>query len=213
MQGWTAEPSADHVYTFDRDLRAKPPGGFVESLTGEGGPVSWHVIEASDAPSGRQVVAQLSQDATNARYPMLVLDEFSAKNVDVSVRFRTISGTVDQAAGIVWRWQNKDNYFVVRANALEHNVVAYKTVSGKRSSIGVQGNGDAYGVQVEVPSTKWNTLRVRMVGNMAEIYFNDQRLFAVENDAIPSAGKVGLWTKADSVTQFDDLKLRSLDEE
>jgi hypothetical protein len=99
----------------------------------------------------------------------------------------------------------------VRANALENNVVAYKTVAGKRSSIGIKGNAKSYGVKAEVPSSQWSTLRVRMVGNAAEIYLNDKKLFEAENDAITSAGKVGLWTKADSVTQFDDLKVTSLD--
>jgi hypothetical protein len=142
---------------------------------------------------------------------LLVLNEFSGKDVDVSVRFKPISGKKDQAAGIVWRWQDKDNYFVARANALEDNVVAYKTVAGKRSSIGVKGDAKSYGVSAKVAPNQWSTLRVRMVGNLAEIYFNDRKVFDVENDAFTGPGKVGLWTKADSVTYFDDLKVISLD--
>jgi hypothetical protein len=209
--GFAADTSSEKTYTFDKDPTNKPPVGFVEALTAGGGSVKWQVVEASDAPSGKQVVAQLSEDSTDTRYPLLVLDEFSAKDVDVSVKFKPVSGKVDQAAGVVWRYQDKDNYFIVRANALENNVVAYKTVAGKRSSIGIKGNAKSYGVKAEVPSNKWGTLRVRMVGNMAEIYLNDKKLFEVENDAITAAGKVGLWTKADSVTQFDDLQITSLD--
>ena len=199
------------VKDFESDTPGKTPSGFTEALTGGGGPVKWHVIEVADAPSGKQVVAQLSQDSTNTRYPLLVLDDLVAKDVDVSVRFKPISGKVDQAAGIVWRWQDKDNYLVVRANALENNVVAYKTLAGKRTNIGIKGDAKSYGVKVEVPSGKWSTLRVRMVGNTAAVYFNDKKLFEVDSDAITSAGKVGLWTKADSVIQFDDLKITSLD--
>lgn len=206
-----AADSSERSYTFDKDAAGKPPAGFVEALTAGGGPVRWHVIEADNAPSGKQVVAQLSQDFTGTRYPLLTLDDFSAKDVDVSVKFKPISGKVDQAAGIVWRWQDKDNYLVVRANALENNVVAYKTVAGKRSSIGIKGDAKSYGVKAEVPSNKWSMLRVRMVGNTAEIYLNDKKLFEVETDAFTSAGKVGLWTKADSVIQFDDLKVTPLD--
>lgn len=209
--GSCAEEPAETVYKFDENAAGKLPAGFVETLTAGGGPVKWHVIEARDAPSGKQVVAQLSQDSTNTRYPLLVLDDFSATDVDVSMRFKPVSGKVDQAAGIVWRWQDKDNYLVVRANALENNVVAYKTVAGKRSSIGIKGDAKAYGVKAEVPSNKWSTLRIRMVGNTAEIYLNEKKLFEVESDAITSAGKVGLWTKADSVIQFDDLKVTPLD--
>jgi hypothetical protein len=209
--GFAADEPSEMTYTFDKDAAGKPPQGFVEALTAGGGPVKWHVIEAGDAPSGKHVVAQLSEDNTNTRYPLLVLNDFAAKDVDVSVRFKPLSGKVDQAAGIVWRWQDQDNYFVVRANALEDNVVAYKTIAGKRSSIGIKGDPRSYGVKAAVPSGKWSTLRVRMVGNTAEIHLNDKMLFQVENDAFASAGRIGLWTKADSVTQFDDLKVTSLD--
>jgi hypothetical protein len=212
LLGRAAEsPSAATVYSFEDAPVGQPPSDFTEALTAGGGPVKWRVIEAPDAPSGKRVVAQLSQDATNSRYPLLVLNEFQAKDVDVSVRFKPISGQKDQAAGIVWRWQDKDNYLVVRANALEDNVVAYKTVAGKRSSLGIQGDAKSYGVEAKVPPNQWSTLRVRTAGKLAEIYLNDRKLFAVENDAFTAAGKVGLWTKADSVTQFDDLKIVSLD--
>jgi hypothetical protein len=207
----SAEEPAETIYKFDEDGTGKPPAGFVETLTAGGGEVKWHVIEIDDAPSGNHVVAQLSEDSTNTRYPLLVLEDFAAQDVDVTVRFKPISGEVDQAAGIVWRWQDKDNYFVARANALENNVVAYKTVDGKRSSIGIKGNPKSYGVKTEVPSGKWSTLRIRMVGNSATIFLNDKKLFEVENDAFQGKGGVGLWTKADSVIQFDDFTVTSLD--
>lgn len=197
--------------SFDEDPRDRLPAGFTAALTGGGDRGDWRVIEAKDAPSGKHVVAQLSGDSTNARYPLLVIDSVLAKDLDVSVRFKPVSGKVDQAAGIVWRWQDKDNYLVVRANALENNVVAYKTVGGKRTSIGTKGNAKAYGVDTPVPSGSWSTLRVRMVGNTAEVHLNGKVLFDVETTAIDSPGKVGLWTKADSVTWFDDLEVTSLD--
>lgn len=208
---FAGDTPAERLFSFDRDEIGKPPDAFLEALTAGGGPAKWHVIDADDAPSGKHVVAQLSEDATNNRYPLLVLKEFSAKDVDVSVRFKPVLGGLDQAAGIVWRWQDKNNYLVARANALENNVVAYKTVAGKRTSIGVKGNSKAYGVNTDVPANEWSTLRVRMVGNLAQIHLNKKKLFEVESDVITSAGKVGLWTKADSVTYFDDLRVTSLD--
>ena len=129
----------------------------------------------------------------------------------MSVRFKPISGKVEKAAGIVWRYQDKDNYLVVRANALENNVVAYKVEKGKRSSIGIKGDLSSYGVKVEVPGGQWNSLRVVAVGQLFEIYLNDRKLFEVENATFMKAGQIGLWTKADSVTHFDDLKVISLD--
>ena len=106
---FAAKAPTEETHTFDKDATGKPPAGFVEALTAGGGPVKWHVIEVADAPSGKHVVAHLSQDSTNTRYPLLVIDNSSAKDVDVSVRFKPVSGKVDQAAGIVWRWQDKDN--------------------------------------------------------------------------------------------------------
>jgi len=199
------------VFDFEKDEVGKLPAGFTEALTGGGGPVKWRVQAVDDAPSGKKIVAQLSDDRTNRRYPQLVRDDFTAKDVDVSVRFKTISGDVDASGGLVFRYKDKGNFYVVRANSLEDNVVAYKTENGKRSSIGVKGKGDAYGVKADVPHQKWNTLRVIMNGKLMEIFLNDKKLFEVENDTFTEAGKIGLWTKADAVTQFDDLRVSSLD--
>jgi hypothetical protein len=179
-------------------------------LTGGGGPVKWRVQDVDDAPSGKKVVAQLSDDRTNARYPQLVRDDVQARDVDVSVRFK-ISGEVYASGGLVLRYTDKDNFYVVRANSLEGNVVAYRTENGKRSNIGVKGKGDAYGVKVDVPHQKWNTLRVIMKGSLIEVILNDKKRFEVENDTFTEGGKIGLWTKADAVTQFDDLSVMSLD--
>lgn len=208
-----APPPAEDavVFDFEKDETGKAPAGFTATLTGGGGPVEWRIEEVDDAPSGRKVVAQLSDDRTNARYPQLVRDDFQASDVDVSVQFKTISGEVDASGGLVFRYMDKYNFYVVRANSLEGNVVAYKTENGKRSNIGVKGEGDAYGVEVEVPHQKWNALRVIMKGNLIEVILNDRIIFEVENDTFSGVGKIGLWTKSDAVTQFDDLSVTSLD--
>lgn len=205
-----AQPAV--VFDFEKDEVGQKPAGFTEALTGGGGAVEWRVQKVADAPSGTKVVAQLSDDRTNRRYPQLVHDAFKAKDIDLSVRFKTISGEVDASGGLVFRYKDKDNFYVVRANALEGNVVAYKTENGRRSNIGVKGEGDAYGVKADVPHQQWNTLRVIMKGNLIEIFLNDRKLFEVENDVFTEAGKVGLWTKADAVTQFDDLRATSMDD-
>jgi hypothetical protein len=204
-------PKNGIVFDFETDDLDIIPTGFSVALTGGGGPTRWRVQEAKDAPSGKKVVAQLSKDGTNSRYPNLVRDDIRAKDVDVSVKFKTISGEVDASGGLVFRYKDKDNFYVVRANSLENNVVAYKTENGRRSSIGVQGKGDAYGVNVDVPHQQWNTLRVIMKGDMIEVFLNGAKLFEVANKTFGEVGKVGLWTKADAVTQFDDLRVNSLD--
>jgi hypothetical protein len=203
-------PASADVRDFENDGAAAVPAGFRAGLTGGGAAVDWQVLEVSDAPSGGKVVAQLSADTTNRRYPLLVLDDFEARDVDLEVKFRTISGEVDASAGLVFRYRDDDNYYVVRANSLEDNVVAYKTENGKRSSIGVKGREAAYGVEIDVPHGEWNSLRLIARGTLFEVFLNGRKLFEVENETFQGAGKIGLWTKADAVTQFDDLRMAQL---
>jgi hypothetical protein len=118
-----------------------------------------------------------------------------------------VSGTVDQAAGIVWRYKDKDNYYIVRANARENNVVLYKVENGRRTDLPLKGEGRTYGKKETVPSGQWSTLRILVRGNLFEVYHNGKKLYEVEDDTFKDAGKVGLWTKADSVTYFDDLTI------
>src|SRR5262249_8228984 len=123
----------------------------------------------------------------------------------VQTKFKPVSGKEDQAGGIVFRFQDANNYYIVRANALEDNVVLYKTVDGKRSSLQVKGRTFGYGVDTKVPTAKWSTLRVEYVGKVFTVSFNGKRLFEVEDETLADAGAVGVWTKADSVTLFDDF--------
>jgi len=206
-----APPASSDVFTFDEATPGSLPANFNPGLTGGGDAVDWRVREVDDAPSGAQVVAQLSADRTNTRYPLLVLDGFESHDVDLEVKFKTVSGEVDASGGLVFRYLDDGNYYVVRANSLEDNVVAYKAENGKRSNIGVRGKGSAYGVEAKVPHGQWNSLRVIARGILFEIFFNGRKLFEVENDTFQGTGKVGLWTKADAVTHFDDLRVASLD--
>jgi hypothetical protein len=134
-----------------------------------------------------------------------VITDLAAADVDLSVRFKPISGQIDQAGGLVWRYQNQDNYYIVRGNALEDNVVLYKVEGGKRTDLPLKGEGRTYGKKTDVPAGQWSTLRVVANGRLFEVYFNGAKLYEVEDDTFSAPGKVGLWTKADSVTQFDDL--------
>jgi hypothetical protein len=202
-------PSAsESTLDFDALETGKPPAGFSTALTGGGGPVAWVVQDDPTAPSGKKVLTQTSADGTSYRFPLCIYDNVTAKDVEVSVRFKPLSGKVDQAAGIMWRYTDKDNYYIVRANALENNVVLYKVEKGKRTDLKPLGAGlFAYGKKAQVPSGQWSTLRVVAKGSRFAVYLNDEHLFDVEDNTFTGAGKVGLWTKADSVTSFDDLKI------
>ncbi len=164
-------------------------------------------MKDSQSPERGNVLAQTDPDPTDYRFPVSVLDGVSAKDVDLSVKFKPVSGRTDQAAGLVWRYRDADNYYIVRANALEHNVVLYKVQNGRRTDLPLKGIGRTYGKKITVPSGVWSTLRVVATGQVFEVYFNDEKLYEVEDTTFPDAGKVGVWTKADSVTYFDDLSV------
>jgi hypothetical protein len=166
-----------------------------------GKPGKWVV----QADGSNKVLAQTDADSTRSRFPLAVLSDISAADVDLSVRFKPISGRVDQAAGLVWRYQDQDDYYIVRANALEDNVVLYKVEGGRRTDLPLKGAGRTYGKKSGVPAGQWSTLRVVANGPVFEVYFNGSKLYEVEDTTFSKPGKVGVWTKADSVTQFDDL--------
>jgi hypothetical protein len=164
------------------------------------------VVPDETARSRPYALAQTDADATSYRFPVCVLEAVSAADVDMSVRFKPIRGDKDQAAGLVWRYRDANNYYVVRANALEDNVVLYKVEHGKRTDLDPMGSGAfAYGKKIRVPSGAWSTLRIVARGKLFTVFLNGQQLFDVEDSTFTGAGKVGVWTKADSVTHFDDL--------
>jgi hypothetical protein len=187
---------------FERDTVGQPPKGFVFGHTQRVGAAGRWVVEQQD---GRKYLAQLDADSTRNRFPIAVLSDVNAADIDLSVRFRPVSGRVDQAGGLVWRYQNEDNYYIVRANALEDNVVLYKVQNGTRTDLPVKGEGRTYGKPAEVPANQWSTLRVVAAGPRFEVFFNGRTLYEVEDTTFTRAGRVGVWTKADSVTHFDDI--------
>ncbi len=198
---------APRVVVFDQDTPGGPPKGFSVALTGQGKPGVWVVRKDPQSPELGNVLAQIDADPTSYRFPLCVLDDVSAKDLDLSVMFKPVSGRGDQAAGLVWRYQDANNYYIVRANALEQNVVLYKVQDGKRTDLPLKGLGRTYGMKAAVPAGQWGVLGVTAAGSLFTVYLNGQRLFEVEDTTFRGAGKVGVWTKADSVTYFDELKV------
>ncbi|MEW6267830.1 MAG: family 16 glycoside hydrolase [Thermodesulfobacteriota bacterium] len=195
---------------FDRDATGAAPAGFSTDVT-NGPPGTW-VVEADTTATGGKVLVQRSTDPTSGRFPLCIYDGVSARDVVVTVRFKPISGEEDRAAGIVWRYRDSGNYYVVRANALEGNVVLYEVEAGKRRDLKPIGAGMlAYGKKVDVPSGAWSTLRVEANDARFAVSLDGRHLFDVEDDTFREPGRVGLWTKADSVTAFDDLEIEPRD--
>ncbi|HMA54831.1 MAG TPA: hypothetical protein VKT17_10230 [Acidobacteriota bacterium] len=193
------------VVNFDKDEAGKAPNGFVSGLTGKGKPGVWVVQRDPTAPSQPNVLAQTDANPVSYRFPVCVYDGFAATDVDLSVKYKPVSGREDQAAGLVWRYRDPNNYYIVRANANESNVVLYKVENGVRTDLPLVGKGRTYGMKAEIPSGRWGVLRVVANGPLFEVYSNGVKLFEVKDATFPGPGKVGLWTKADSVTLFDDL--------
>ena len=200
-------PGKGFHYSFDAETTGQVPANFHGTLTGGGSLGDWDVLADTTAPSPPNVLAQLSPEKTSYRFPLAISDEGTFQDPDLSVRFKPVSGSEDQAAGVVWRYRDADNYYIVRANALENNVVLYKVENGKRIDLPLKGEGRTYGKRATVPAQQWSELRVLVSGNVFEVFLNGEKLYEVEDETFKEAGKVGVWTKADSVTYFDDLRV------
>jgi hypothetical protein len=191
---------ADNAVRFEIDAVGATPKGWTGTSTGGGNP-KWTVEQDQTAPSKLKVVKQSGE----AAYPLLLKDDASITDGFVEAKFKAVAGAEDRAAGLVWRARDANNYYVVRANALEDNVVLYKTVNGVRTPLDIVGRTGGYGIDVSVPADRWLSLRVDFKGNRFRVHYNGKQLFEVEDSTFSGAGKVGLWTKADSVTLFDDI--------
>ena len=189
-----------HAISFESTKIGATPEGWTSTLTGSGDP-KWTVESDRTAPSKLTVLRQSGR----ATYPLILKNDTSIKDGFVEAKFKATAGSQDRAAGIVWRAKDANNYYVLRANALEDNVVLYKTVGGVRSELDIVGRKGGYGVSVPVPANTWHTLRVDFKASRFRVSFNDKQLFEVEDATFTDAGKVGLWTKADSVTLFDEV--------
>jgi hypothetical protein len=199
-----AVQGATRKVDFAQDVVGQPPTGFEFGYTARVGKPGQWVVQTDGT---NKVLVQTDADSTRSRFPVAVLTDVVTADGDLSVRFKPISGRVDQAAGLVWRYQNQDNYYIVRANALEDNVVLYKVENGRRIDLPVKGEGRTYGKKAEVPAGQWSTLRVVASGRLFEVYLNGTKLYEVEDATFAQPGKIGVWTKADSITQFDDLSI------
>ena len=177
---------------FEADRPGAAPKGWTLTKTGKGEP-KWTVETDDTAPSKPNALKQSGQ----ATYPLAVKDDTNLKDGFVEVKFKPLSGEEDQAGGIIWRYKDADNYYICRANALENNVRIYHFVKGKRTQF--------KGANLPVAANQWHTLRVDFSGKRFTVIFNGKELFNAEDETIADAGKVGLWTKADSVTLFDDF--------
>jgi hypothetical protein len=177
---------------FDADTPGSLPAGWAAGATGRGAP-KWAVETDSTAPSAPNVLKQ----SGSATYPWCVLTGASVADGFVEVRFKPISGREDQAGGLMWRWKDGDHYYVARANALENNVSLYYTEKGSRHTLKY--------IDAPVPGNVWHRLRVEFDGTKIKVILDGKAYIELDDTHIKGSGAVGVWTKADSVTAFDDF--------
>jgi len=182
---------ADTV-NFDDDKVGEAPAGWTATKTGKG-EAKWAVVADETAPSKPNVLKQSGE----ATYPICLKNDTSLKDGFVEVKFKPIVGKEDQAGGVVWRLKDADNYYIARANALEDNVTIYHTINGRRT--------EKKRTSMKVASNQWHTLRVEFQGNHFTVTLDGKKALDWDDETFKDAGKVGVWTKADSVTLFDDF--------
>ena len=190
------------VWNFDQDPAGKVPPGFTSALSGRGTVGRWSVIPDHSAPSPPNVLAQISTDSTDYRFPLAIADDTNYKDLALAVKFKAISGKVDQGAGLVFRLEDPDNYYVARANALEDNFRLYHVIKGRRVQFA--------GADFKVTPNTWHEIKVEARGNEFKCFYDGKLKFTAKDDTFKDAGKIGLWTKADSVIHFDDLTVEDL---
>ena len=188
----TMTTSQAETFSFDSDAPGALPKGWRQGVTGRGSP-RWTVEPDASAPSRPNVLRQ----SGSGTFPWCVRPEATLADGYVEVKFKPLSGREDQAGGVVWRWVDGDNYYVARANALENNVSLYYTAGGRRVTLKY--------VDAPVPGNVWHTLRVEFSGKRIRVIFDGKPYIEMEDDHIKGRGAVGVWTKADSVTLFDDF--------
>jgi hypothetical protein len=195
----------DKAFTLKltKDDLGKLPAGWKAAQTGKGEGSVWKVVADDTAPSKSGLTLAQTAEGPNAFFNLCVAQDTNFKDVEISVAFKAVKGEKDQGGGVVWCYQDADNYYIARMNPLEDNFRVYKVTDGKRAK-------EFQDAEVKIPAGEWHTLKVTMSGEKIECFLDGKKYLDVKDDAITKAGKVGLWTKADAQTRFDNFQARSL---
>jgi hypothetical protein len=195
---WAEEK--ERTLNFGKADLGKVPAGWKADKTGKGDGSVWKVVADNTAPSKSGFVLAQTAESPGSMFNLCVADDTNFKDVEVSMAFKAVEGNKDRGGGIVWRYQDANNYYIARMNPLEDNFRVYKVVDGKRSA-------EFQNAEVKVPSGEWHVLKIKMVGDHIECFLDGKKHLDVKDGSITKAGKVGLWTKADARTYFDDFKV------
>ncbi|MGE0750685.1 MAG: family 16 glycoside hydrolase [Variibacter sp.] len=194
----TIPAQAQRISFADMPLGAKPKD-FEPALTGSGQQGEWTVVEDATAEGGR-ALAQSNADPTDYRFPLAIYMPTVPSDVEVTVRFKPVSGQVDRSGGVIVRLVDRNNYYVARANVLEENVRFYRVVAGRRQQLAT--------AHAKITTAQWHTLSLRAQGDRFTVSFDGKPMHTTTDKTFASPGKIGLWTKADSVTRFDWIDIK-----
>ncbi len=187
------------AWNFDKDAVGKVPKGIrIAETSGEGTLATWAVVKDSATPSKPNAFGITRLTNTGSTYNLAIWENTGYRDLELSVAFKANTGKEDQGGGPIWRYTDEDNYYICRANPLENNFRVYKVENGRRRQLA--------SADVDIPSGKWLTIKVRMTGNRIECVYGAKTRLVVEDDTFAGAGRIGLWTKADAAVYFDDLR-------
>jgi hypothetical protein len=189
-------------FHFSKDDVGKLPSGWKADKTGKGDGSVWKVVEDKTAPSKTGYALAQTAESPGAMFNLCIADmgdDTKYKDVEVSVAFKAVAGKEDRGGGIVWRYQDNNNYYIARMNPLEDNFRVYKVENGKRTQF--------ESADVKVPSGEWHTIKIEMTGDRITCYLDGKKYLDAKDSTFTDAGKVGLWSKADAQTYFDDFKV------
>ena len=196
--GW-ADEGQGRAFKFGKEELGKVPAGWKAEQTGKGEGSVWKVVADETAPSKSGYALAQTAKSPGGVFNICVAEDTKYKDVELSVSFKAVAGESDQGGGFVWRYKDHDNYYVARMNPLEDNYRVYKVVDGKRAQLGAKEG-------VKVKAGEWHKLKVEVKGNKMEGYLDGKKEWEITDDTYTDAGKVGLWSKADAQTHFDEFK-------
>lgn len=191
------------LFHFKQSDVGKLPAGWQAAHTGSGEGSVWKVVADPTTPSKTGLALAQTAESPHSYFNLCVHEKTEAKDVELSVSFKAVRGKEDQGGGLVWRYQDADNYYIARMNPLEDNFRVYKVIAGKRIRLGTKEG-------LKVPAGEWHAISISQVGDKIECSLDGRKYLEVTDSTITKPGKVGLWSKADAQSYFDGLKMTDL---
>ncbi|MGA7236927.1 MAG: hypothetical protein WBY44_14670 [Bryobacteraceae bacterium] len=190
--------STGKIIDFDSATLGKMPPGWSAAMPSGGSAPKWQVLRDGSAPTQPYVFARTNDPANHS--PVAIFDAVAVRDGDISVRLKPLTGHTDQAGGLVFRYRDAKNYYLARANALDNTVAVFKVENGELRPLCAD-------VRHPIPANAWSILKVSVRGRKFQVYVNHRRVLETQDETFQNSGKVGLWTKGDAVTYFDDFRV------